>query len=65
MPPDLIRNAAKMFNSIVEHRINQVIRDGGKELERVLPKILRKAIEDLYKRGTIIQTGITCKKILL
>ena len=65
MPPDLIRNAAKMFNSIVKHRINQVIRDGGKELERVLPKILRKAIEDLYKRGTIMQTGITCKKILL
>ena len=65
MPPDLIRNAANMLNSIVEHRINQVIRDGGNELERVVPKILRKAIEDLHKRGTIIRTGITCKKIRL
>ena len=33
----------------MKERINQVISQGGKEIERVLPKILRGAIEDVYQ----------------
>ena len=34
---------------MAQQRINQVISQGGKEIERVLPKILREAIEDVYQ----------------
>ena len=34
---------------MVKNRLNQVINTGGAEIERVLPKILRGAIEDVYK----------------
>ena len=34
---------------MVKNRLNQAISSGGAEIERVLPKILRGAIEDDYK----------------
>ena len=34
---------------MVKNRLNQAISVGGGETDRVLPKILRGAIEDLYK----------------
>ena len=34
---------------LVKNRLNQAIRSGGAEIERVLPQILRGAIEDVYK----------------
>ena len=34
---------------MVKNRTNQVISMGGAEIERVLPKILRGAIEDVYQ----------------
>ena len=37
------------INAIATNRINQVISQGGKEMERVLPKILRGAIKDVYQ----------------
>ena len=37
------------IDKIAKQRINQVIRDGGAELERVAPKIIRGAIEEVYK----------------
>ena len=33
----------------MQSKINQVIKSGRTEIERVLPKILRRAIEDVYK----------------
>ena len=33
----------------MEQRINQIISKDGVEVERVLPKILRGAIEDVYQ----------------
>ena len=47
--PGLIKNASTEINNIAQQRINQIIREGGKEAERVLPKVLRGAIEDVYQ----------------
>ena len=45
---ELIRNASSEINNIAQQPINQVVNQGGKEIERVLPKLLREAIEDIY-----------------
>ena len=45
----MIKNAGNEINNIAKERINQIIAEGGKEAERVLPKILRGAIEDVYQ----------------
>ena len=34
---------------MVKNRLDQAIKTGGTEIERILPKILRGAIEDVYK----------------
>ena len=47
--PEIIKAATNDVNKIAEQRINQIISQGGKELERVVPKILRGAIEDVYQ----------------
>ena len=47
--PSLIKNASSKINNIVQQRINQIISQGSREVERVLPKILRGAIEDVYQ----------------
>ena len=44
----LIKNDSFEINNIAQQTINQIIRQGGKEVERALPKILRGAIEDVY-----------------
>lgn len=47
--PGIIKNASSKINNIAKQRIDQVIPQGGKEMECVLPKILRGAIEDVYQ----------------
>ena len=47
--PSMIKNAGNEINNIAKQRIDQIITQGGKEEERVLPKILRRAIEDVYQ----------------
>ena len=47
--PKIIQQATGEIDKIAQNRINQIIRSGGSEVERVLPKILRGAIEDVYK----------------
>ena len=41
----VIKNAGNEINNIAKERINQIITQGGKEAERVLPKILQIAQE--------------------
>ena len=43
----VIKAATNDMNAIATDKINQVISQGGKEMERVLLKILRGAIEDV------------------
>ena len=45
----MIKNAGNEINNITKQRIDQIITQGGKEVERVFPKILRGAIEDVYQ----------------
>ena len=47
--PGIIKQATGEIDKIAQNRINQIIRCGGSEIKRVLPKILRGAIEDVYK----------------
>ena len=47
--PGIIKNASSENNNIAQQRINQIINQGGKEMERVLPNNLRGAIEDVYQ----------------
>ena len=45
----MIKNASNEINNTAKQRIDQIITQGGKEVERVLPKILKGAIEDVYQ----------------
>ena len=47
--PKLINQATGETNKIAQQRIDQVIRSGGAEIERVAPKIIKGAIEEVYK----------------
>ena len=47
--PGLIKQATSEIDKIARNRVNQVIKSEGAEVERVLPKIIRGAIEDVYK----------------
>ena len=47
--PGLIKAATNDINNIAHDRINQIIYQGGKEVERVIPKTLREAIENVYQ----------------
>ena len=47
--PGVIKAATNDINEIVKDRIIQIISQGGKEVGRVLPKILRGVIEDVYQ----------------
>ena len=45
----IIKGATNEINSIAQQIIDQIISQGGKEIERVLTKVLRGAIEDAYQ----------------
>ena len=47
--PKLTSQATGEINKIAQQRIDQVVRSGGAEIERVTPKIIRGAIEEVYK----------------
>ena len=47
--PNIIKNTSSNINKIVKERIDQDIKTSGSEIERIAPKIIRGAIEDVYK----------------
>ena len=47
--PNIIKQATGEIDKIMQARINQVVKSGGAEVERVLSKIVGGAIEDVYK----------------
>ena len=47
--PNIITLATGEINKIAKQRINQIIRSGSSEIERVAPKIVRGAFEEVYK----------------
>ena len=47
--PPLIQNLSAELNKTLEQRIKQIITQGGAKLRQIGPKLLREAIEDVYK----------------
>ena len=47
--PGVIKASTNSINNIAQDGINQIILQGGKKAERVLPKIVRGPIEDVYQ----------------
>ena len=47
--PKIITQATSDINKIAKERIDQIVRSGGAEIERVTPKIIKGAIEEVYK----------------
>ena len=47
--PSIINKATSDINKIAQERIDQAIKTGGAEVERIAPKIIRGAIEEVYK----------------
>ena len=47
--PKIISQAIGEINKIAQQRIDKAIRSGGAEIERVASKIIRGAIEEVYK----------------
>ena len=47
--PGVIKTATNNINNIATDRINQIISQGGKEVERALPKFLQRVTEDVYQ----------------
>ena len=49
LAPKEIVQASKEIDKITEARIRQVINDGGLQIQKITPQIIRGAIEDVYK----------------
>ena len=47
--PKMITQATGEINKIAQERIDRVVRSGGAEIERIAPKIIEGAIEEVYK----------------
>ena len=47
--PGVIKEAFSQIKNIAQQRIQQSISQGGNEIERIFPKILRGAKEDVYQ----------------
>ena len=47
--PKIITKATSDINKIAKERIDQILRSCGAEIERVAPKIIKGAIEEVYK----------------
>ena len=49
LAPKLINQTSKEVDKIAEARIRQVINDGGQQIQKIAPQIIRGTIEHVYK----------------
>ena len=49
LAPKLINQTSKEIDKIAEVRIKQAINDGGQQIQKIAPQIIRGAIEGVYK----------------
>ena len=47
--PGVIKEASSQINNIAQQRIQQAFSQGGKEIDRIFPKILQGDIEGVYQ----------------
>ena len=61
--PSIIKNASSKINDIAQERIDQIISQGGREIERVLPKKLRGSYRGSSSDTIQITGGLWGKRI--
>ena len=62
--PGIISKAVVDIIKIANQRIDQAIRNGGAEIERMAPKIIRGAIEEVYKTPSRLLGNLRKKQFL-
>ena len=49
LAPKIIKQATGQLNEIAQRRIQQIIYQGGQQVEKIAPKKIKGAIEEVYK----------------
>ena len=49
LAPKIIKQSAGQVDKIAHRHIQQIINQGGHEVEKIAPKIIKGAIEEVYK----------------
>ena len=49
LAPKLIGQTSRQIDKIAEARIKQIINDGGQQVQKIAPQIIRGAIKDVHK----------------
>ena len=62
LAPKVIVQASKEIDKITEARIRQAINDGGQQIQKIAPQIIRGAIEDVYKTSFRLLGNLGKKK---
>ena len=50
LAPKIIKQATGQVDQIAQRRIQQIISQGGQQVEKIAPKIIKGAIEEVYKK---------------
>ena len=50
LAPKIIKQPTGQADQIVQRRIQQFINQGGQQVEKIAPKIIKGAIEEVYKK---------------
>ena len=58
----MIGQASNEIGKITEARIRQAINDGGQQIQKIAPQIMRGAIEDVYKTPFMLLGNLGKKK---
>ena len=61
--PKLINQTSKELDRVAEARIRQLINKGDKQVKNIAPKIIRGAIEDVYKKPFRLLDNFGNKKL--
>ena len=62
LAPKLIGRTLKEIHKIVEARIREVINNGWQQIQKIAPKTIRGAIEDVYKTSIRLLGNLAKKK---
>ena len=60
--PKLIGRTLKEIHQIAEARIREVINNGGQQIQKIAPKTIRRATEDVYKTSIRLLGNLGKKK---
>ena len=49
LAPKLIGQTSREIDKVAEARMKQILNDGGQQIQKIAPQIIRGTIEDVYK----------------